>query len=103
MQKAVCVGLAASECLAAARRFEISYPMSANGVPLTGRVFVVITGTFGRLGVPFLSRDLGLGNLALRESTVIGGLENQATARKGWANMPRRICPPAPSPTGGRE
>lgn len=75
--------LAASTCLAAETRFEISYPASVNAGPITGRVYVMISRTsdreprlqIGRLGVPFFGRDvekLGAGQNATIDATDLG-------------------------------
>jgi len=68
---------AASLCLAADTRFDISYPKAANGGPITGRVYVMISRAtdreprlqVGRVGIPFFGRDIE--KLAPGESTVI--------------------------------
>jgi hypothetical protein len=58
--------VAASSCLAAETRFEISYPAAASPGPITGRVFIMISRNnqreprlqISRIGVPFFGRDI---------------------------------------------
>jgi len=70
-------------CLAAQTRFEISFVPTANPSPITGRVYVMISGRnapeprlqIGRVGVPFFGRDvegLGPGRAAVIDETDLG-------------------------------
>ena len=75
--------MAASSCLAAETRFEISYPSGVNKGPITGRVFIMISRTgdreprlqISRVGVPFFGRDiekLAPGQSAVIDATDLG-------------------------------
>jgi hypothetical protein len=75
--------MAASLCLAAETRFEISYPSGVNKGPITGRVFIMISRTgdreprlqISRVGVPFFGRDiekLAPGQSAVIDATDLG-------------------------------
>ena len=77
------IALAASCCLAADTRFEISYPAAANPGPITGRVFIMISRDsqreprlqISRIGVPFFGRDvekLAPGQAAVIDATDLG-------------------------------
>jgi hypothetical protein len=75
--------IAASSCLAAETRFEISYPANVHGGALTGRAFIIISRTndreprlqVGRVGIPFFGRDfekLAPGQSAVIDATDLG-------------------------------
>jgi hypothetical protein len=75
--------LIAAGAHAADTRFEISYPASANGGPITGRVYVMISRNndreprlqIGRLGVPFFGRDiekLSAGSASVIDASDLG-------------------------------
>jgi hypothetical protein len=75
--------VAASTCLAAETRFEISYPASVSGQPITGRAFIMISRTsdreprlqVGRVGIPFFGRDiekLAPGQAAVIDASDLG-------------------------------
>src|SRR5579863_858588 len=66
MRTLLCVMVLSLPLCAADTRFEITFPASAHAGPVTGRVFIMISRTadreprleIGRLGVPFLGRDV---------------------------------------------
>ena len=73
----------ASACFAAETHFDISYPKAANGGPITGRVYVMISRStereprleVGRVGIPFFGRDiekLAPGEAAVIDATDLG-------------------------------
>jgi len=75
--------VATASSMAAETRFEISYPSSVHGGPITGRAFVMISRAndreprlqVGRVGVPFFGRDfekLAPGQAAVIDATDLG-------------------------------
>ena len=85
--------VAASSCLAAETRFEISYPSSVQGGPITGRAFLMISRTndreprlqVSRTGVPFFGRDIE--KLAPAQAAVIDA-SDLGTPAESFSEIP---------------